>query len=639
MISFADLCLRRGSKELLSGASGFIYSGERIGIIGRNGCGKSSLFAALQGELSPDSGQLNLPRDLRISSVAQQTPALTCSAVDYVMSGDKTVARLLEQKERAYAQGGAQIALVEERLTEAGLWTLRPRCEELLHGLGFAQEELTKPVAQFSGGWRMRLNLAQALICPADLLLLDEPTNHLDLDTISFLQDYLKHCQATVLCISHDRFFLDSIATHILHFEGGKLIKYPGNYSAYERQRAERIKNERAQRSKEEAALSRMQAFVDRFRYKASKARQAQSMLKAMDRLKLTAVTQEESPYSIVFQDPGRTVDVLADLGDLDAGYETAHPVLHDIKLSLYAGDRVGLLGSNGKGKSTFIKTLCGVLSPLKGKVALGKDVKIGYFAQHEQDALREDLTALDNLKLLDPKAREKDLRAFLGSFNFSGDLALQKVSSLSGGEQARLALAQVAYTKPNLLLLDEPTNHLDLDMREALEVALASYPGALILVSHDRYLLDAICDKLWVIEEGTIREFAGDLNDYNERLKEQQRAYAASLRSQGRADTERPALGAKEQRRQEAAFRESLKPLKQKLKTCEGELEKVQKRLTEIDAQLSDTKLYAGDSGNIEKLLKERSELSTQQEELEAQWLTVQDELEKKESEHEQNS
>ena len=629
----------RGTKILIDHASAAIYPGQKVGIIGRNGCGKSSLFAAIRGEISAETGNINVPRNLSISSVAQQTPALEEEAIEYVIDGDKHLRELQLQKEKAMAAGdGNKIGLLEDLLGQAGAWTIKPRAEELLHGLGFADHEMHKSVKEFSGGWRMRLNLAQALICKSDLLLLDEPTNHLDLDTIIFLENYLKAYEGTILCISHDRDFLDSFVSHILHFEAGKLVMYTGNYGEYERLRSERIKNEVASRKREEAAIAHMQAFVDRFRYKASKAKQAQSMIKAIERVKLTAITQEESPYHIRFFDPDRTVDVLCDLKELDCGY-AQETVLHDIKLSVFAGDRIGLLGRNGQGKSTLIKTICGVIPPIKGSFALGKGVKIGYFAQHELESLRPQLSALDHLRLIDPDAPEKDLRSFLGSFAFSGDKATNTVMSMSGGEQARLALAILAYQKPNLLLLDEPTNHLDLDMREALSVGLASYSGALILVSHDRYLLEAIASKLWLVDNGKVIEFDGDLNDYQDYLNLQNKEYKEKLRAQKHdlASNQAKAQNYKsrEQKKADAAFRASLRPLKLEVERLEKQMEQCKKRLNEIDEALADSNLYNNDKDKVESLLKERAKFSSDNDELEMQWLEKQEEIENKTQEY----
>lgn len=629
----------RGSKNLLENASASIFPGQKVGIIGRNGCGKSTLFAAIKGEIAPELGSLTVPRNFKISAISQQTPSLDISALDYVKQGDKALTELLAQKEKAYAENnGEKIALIEDKLGIAGVWTIDSRAKILLHGLGFAEDEMQKAVKEFSGGWRMRLNLAQALIYKSDVLLLDEPTNHLDLDTIIFLENYLKSFEGTILCISHDRDFLDTFCSHILHFESNHLVMYTGNYSDYERLRAERIKNEKANRRREEASLAHMQDFVERFRYKASKAKQAQSMLKAIDRLKLTAVTQEESPYHIKFADPERTVDIIADLKELDCGYSENDIILKKVNLMLIAGDRIGLLGRNGQGKSTLIKTLCSVLKPVHGTVTLGKGIKIGYFAQHELDQLSGQMSALDHLRAIDHNAKEKDLRTFLGSFSFSGDKATQKVEDMSGGEQARLALAIVAYQKPNLLLLDEPTNHLDLDMREALSLALSTYKGALILVSHDRHLLEAIADKLWLIDDGNVSEFNGDLNDYQEFLNKKNREYKEKLNEKAQNQPKQNLFSekakaqtykTKEQKKLEAQKRQSLRPLKLEIEKLEKQMEKIKKSLADIDTTLSDLELYSKEPEKVEILSIERAKLSDELDECEIAWIEKQDELE----------
>lgn len=629
----------RGSKYLLENASASIFPGQKVGIIGRNGCGKSTLFAAIKGEIAPELGSLTVPRNFKISAVSQQTPSLDISALDYVKQGDKDLTELLAQKEKAYAENnGEKIALIEDKLGIAGVWTIDSRAKILLHGLGFAEDEMQKALKEFSGGWRMRLNLAQALIYKSDVLLLDEPTNHLDLDTIIFLENYLKSFEGTILCISHDRDFLDTFCSHILHFESNHLVMYTGNYSDYERLRAERIKNEKANRRREEASLAHMQDFVERFRYKASKAKQAQSMLKAIDRLKLTAVTQEESPYHIKFADPERTVDIIADLKELDCGYSENDIILKKVNLMLIAGDRIGLLGRNGQGKSTLIKTLCSVLNPVHGTVTLGKGIKIGYFAQHELDQLSGQMSALDHLRAIDHNAKEKDLRTFLGSFSFSGDKATQKVEDMSGGEQARLALAIVAYQKPNLLLLDEPTNHLDLDMREALSLALSTYKGALILVSHDRHLLEAIADKLWLIDDGNVSEFNGDLNDYQEFLNKKNREYKEKLNEKIQKQPNQNLVSekakaqtykTKEQKKLEAQKRQSLRPLKLEIEKLEKQMEKIKKSLADIDTTLSDLELYSKEPEKVEILSIERAKLSDELDECEIAWIEKQDELE----------
>ncbi len=637
----------RGSHVLVEHGSAALYDKHKIGIIGRNGCGKSSLFAAIRGELTPDLGSISVPSGLRISSVSQQTPALETSAVEYVIDGDKQLRELQRQREEAMRAGdGNLIAILEDKLGTAGAWDVHARAENLLDGLGFAREEMSRPVREFSGGWRMRLNLAQALIAPSDLLLLDEPTNHLDLNTIMYLEGRLKAYEGTLLCISHDRDFLDSFCSDILHFENKRLSLYKGNYSAYEKLRAERIRAEKAARRREDAIVAHMQAFVDRFRYKASKAKQAQSLIRAIDRMKLTAVTQEESPFSFSFPEPQRTVQVIASMSEVNAGYGPQETILKDINLQLLAGDRIGLLGSNGQGKSTFIKTLCGLLPPQHGTLTLGHGIKIGYFAQHELEELNPELSALEHLQALDPKATERDLRSFLGSYAFSGDKALLRCGSLSGGEQARLALAVIAFQKPNLLLLDEPTNHLDLEMREALSVALAEYPGALLLVSHDRHLLEAIAEKLWLVEDGRVREFDGDLNDYQNYLNEKHRRFAEAARA-GRAaaaavrepSASARAYKSREDKREMARFRASLRPLKLKAEQLEQNIARRRGRLEEIDAVMAEGSIYQQPGAQLSALMKERAALCAEVDELENEWLLLSEDIEQKIKAHEEGT
>ncbi|MGN0915521.1 MAG: ABC-F family ATP-binding cassette domain-containing protein [Succinivibrio sp.] len=638
MISLSDITVMRGVKTLLNGASCSIFPGYKVGIIGRNGCGKSTLFSVIKGELSPEKGSLSIPKDFKISSVSQQTPSIETSALDYVKEGDLELQRLLKEKEHAYAvNDGNRIAEIEDKLGIAGAWTIDSRARILLHGLGFSENEMTKSVSQFSGGWRMRLNLAQALVYKSDILLLDEPTNHLDLDTIIFLENYLKSYEGTIMCVSHDRDFLDTFCSHILHFEASKLVMYTGNYTDYERLKAQRIQNEKANRKREEAHLAHMQEFVDRFRYKASKAKQAQSMLKAIEKVKLTAVTAEESPYHISFKEPDRTVDVICDMKDLDCGYDNK-AVLNKVNLMITRGDRIGLLGRNGQGKSTFIKTLCSVIPPVNGIFTIGKGISIGYFAQHELDFLKGGMSALDHLYAIDKSAKEKDLRTFLGGFSFSGDKATQKVESMSGGEQARLALALIAYQKPNLLLLDEPTNHLDLDMREALTLALASYNGALILVSHDRHLLEAIAEKLWLVDGGKVSEFDGDLSDYQKFLDDKNREYREMISAKKAQDKavappsesqSSQGYKSREQKKLEAQKRQALRPLKLEIEKLEKTISSLKKQIDEIDEQMSQSDFYS-DSQKVQEVSIKRAELSDSLEETEMEWLLKQDEYEK---------
>ena len=619
----------RGSRTLFEGASLTIYKGNKVGITGRNGCGKSSLFSALLHTLQPEQGEISYPKDLRIATVSQEVSDEDISAVDYVVRGDAQVSELMAQKQQALeANDGERIAAIEDQLGIAGAWDIRSRAGALLFGLGFKLEELDRKITEFSGGWRMRLNLAQALIVRSDLLLLDEPTNHLDLDAILFLEDFLRSYPATLLCISHDRDFMDSFATHILHFDHGQLVLYRGNYSEFERQRAERMKAQEALRKKQEQTLAHMQAFVDRFRYKATKAKQAQSLLKAIDRIALTALTVQESPFTFEFFEPERTPDIVLQATGLCCGYGT-QKVLSDVELMVLSGERIGLLGANGQGKSTLIKTLCRVIKPLSGKVGWGRDIKIGYFAQHEMDTLQAGQSALWHLQQLDPEAPQKDLRNFLGSFAFD-DRALSKVSDLSGGERARLALALIVYQRPNLLLLDEPTNHLDMQMREALYVALAKYDGALMVVSHDRHLLEMTTNRLYLVEDGTFREFDGDLGDYQayilskRRLQKPVRGGAPAPRHSSQAR--------REQKQSDAAFRQSLRPLKLEIERIEKRMSEAQDEMGRIDGLLSS----AGGGGDMQELLIKRAQFAKDNSALEELYLEKLQELEDLQKEYE---
>src|SRR5438874_9329059 len=519
MIRFSQVTLARGAKPLLEGADLAVNAGERIGLIGANGSGKSSLFALLRGELHADKGDVELPAHWRIAHVAQETPALGRSAVDYAIDGDDALRAVQEKLELAEAANdGALIAELHAQLGDADVYTARPRAESLLFGLGFKTEELGKPVSTFSGGWRMRLNLAQALMCRSDLLLLDEPTNHLDLDAIIWLEDWLRRYPGTLIVISHDRDFLDGVVKAIVHIDQKKLRRYTGDYSSFETQRAQAVVLAAAQVEKQARERAHLQSFIDRFRAKATKARQAQSRMKMLAKMEELAPLHVAAPFAFEFRDPERSPDPLLVLEDAVAGYPDKR-VLSDVKLSLRANERIGLLGVNGAGKSTLVKTIAGVLPVLDGSATFNKGLEIGYFAQHQVEMLRDDESPLRHLRRMAPQAREQDLRNYLGSFNFPGDMATDPVENFSGGEKARLALALIVWQRPNLLLLDEPTNHLDLDTREALTVALAQFEGTLVLVSHDRHLLRATTDKLLIVANGTLREFDGDLEDYRDSL------------------------------------------------------------------------------------------------------------------------
>jgi ATP-binding cassette, subfamily F, member 3 len=524
MIRFTRITLRRGAKVLLEDADLVLNPGDKIGLIGNNGAGKSSLFALLRGELQADQGEVDYPQRWRVAHVAQETPPLERSAIDYAIDGDTTLRRLeAELAEAEAADDGERIGSVYADLADADAWTVRSRAERLLHGLGFSHEQMEQPVATFSGGWRMRLNLAQALMCPSDLLLLDEPTNHLDLDAILWVEEWLKKYAGTLVIVSHDRDFLDGVVNVIVHIDSQKLKRYGGHYSDFERQRAAAVVLAAGMIEKQQRERAHLESFINRFKAQASKARQAQSRMKMLAKMEDLAPLHVSSPFQFEFREPLRAPDPLLVMEDVVAGYRledgTEKPVLGGIRFSLQSGQRYGLLGINGAGKSTLIKTIAGELKPLSGTANFNKGLAIGYFAQHQVEMLRHDESPLWNLARVAPRVREQELRGFLGGFNFPGEMALSPITHFSGGEKARLALAMIVWQRPNLLLLDEPTNHLDLETREALTVALAQFEGTLVLVSHDRHLLRATTDQFLIVADGQLQPFDGDMDDYRDWL------------------------------------------------------------------------------------------------------------------------
>src|SRR6201991_2559145 len=523
MISFRRFALRRGSRLLLSDIDLALQSGWRLGVIGRNGCGKSSLFAALKGELEADAGELDMAGKARMASVAQETPALPDPAIEYVLGGDVEIAAALKAESDALdANDMDGVAAAHHRIEELNGYDARARAGRLLHGLGFPAETHERAVASFSGGWRVRLNLARALMAPSDLLLLDEPTNHLDLDAVLWLEEWLRRYQGTLLIISHDREFLDGVITHTMHLHDGKAKLYTGNYSAFERLRAEQLRQQQIAHEREQAERAHLQSFVDRFKAKASKAKQAQSRMKRLEKMAGTEAVRADRPFRFQFAEPDRVPTSMLRLEEVDAGYGDK-VVLSNVGFGLETGDRIGLLGPNGAGKSTLVKTLVGEVPMLSGERTAHPDLVLGYFAQHTVESLVEGETPIDHLRTIAPNVSTQDFRDFLGKWNFPGDRAFEVVDGFSGGERARLALALIAWRKPNVLLLDEPTNHLDLEMREALAEALSDFPGAIVLVSHDRHLTGLVCDTFWRVADGKVEEFDGDLDEY-----------AAWLRSRG---------------------------------------------------------------------------------------------------------
>jgi len=657
MIRFQQLSLMRGVKPLLEQADATLNPGDKIGLIGANGAGKSSLFSLLRDELHPDQGEIDFPAKWRMAYVAQETPALDRAAIEYAIDGDTTLRKLeaelahLEHQPESAANGN-RLGELHAALADADAYTVRARAEQLLSGLGFTVEQMQQPVASFSGGWRMRLNLAQALMCPSDLLLLDEPTNHLDLDAIIWLEDWLKRYAGTLIIISHDRDFLDGVVQVILQIDERKLKRYTGNYSSFERQRAAQLVLAQGMMEKQMRERAHLQSFIDRFKAKATKAKQAQSRMKALAKMEELAPLHAAAEFSFEFREPLSAPNPLLLLEDVDAGYRidnaqggTSKVIVSGINLSLQIGQRLGLLGMNGAGKSTFIKTLAGDLPPLAGKVLSGKGLTIGYFAQHQLEMLRHDESPLWHLAKLAPTTREQELRNFLGSFNFAGEMATSAIAPFSGGEKARLALALIVWQRPNLLLLDEPTNHLDLETREALTVALAQFEGTLIVVSHDRHLLRATTDQFIIVADGKLQPFDGDLDDYRDWLfksklndKGAQTTPAPAAQGKAAADSVSAASAAnpdrRAQKRAEAEDRQKLsalkKPLEARIKRLEEQIAKRHAQKAELDARLADPAIYAAEQKEtLKTLLADQAYVAKELDQLEAEWLEQQEALE----------
>ncbi|NII74608.1 ATP-binding cassette subfamily F protein 3 [Dyella sp. SG562] len=635
MIAFRHFALRRGARLLLSDIDLVIQSGWRLGVVGRNGCGKSSLFAALQGQVEADAGELDLPARLRLASVAQETPALPDPAIEYVMGGDEELAIALRDELDAQARGDTEaMAKAHHRIEELHGYDARARAGRLLHGLGFAPETHERAVREFSGGWRVRLNLARALMAPSELLLLDEPTNHLDLDAVLWLEEWLRRYQGTLLVISHDREFLDGVITHTLHLNEGRAKLYTGNYSAFERQRAEHLRLQQIAHEREQAERAHLQSFIDRFKAKASKAKQAQSRMKRLEKMAGTEAVRAERSFRFQFAVPERLPDSMLQLEEVTAGYPddgggAPAAILHDVRFRLEAGDRVGLLGPNGAGKSTLVKTLVGELAPLAGERKTHKDLKIGYFAQHTVESLHEGSSPLQHLQDKAPGVGTQVLRDFLGGWNFAGDRAFESVDGFSGGERARLALALIAWDKPNLLLLDEPTNHLDLDMREALADALADFDGALVLVSHDRHLLGMVCDSFWRVADGQVEGFDGDLDDYARWLRARGSSPKKNAPANSTSANSTSAVSAADRRRAAAAQRENEKATRQKVKKIETRMAAIDEELGKLEAKLADPEVYNGSTAEMMKLGQRQAELRREKETLEAEWLELYELLE----------
>jgi ATP-binding cassette subfamily F protein 3 len=625
VITFRKVALRRGAKLLLEGADAAIHPGERVGLVGPNGCGKSSLFALIRDELHADAGEVEIPPGWVIAHVAQEAFGLERSAIEFVMDGDAELRRVEAALAAAEAGGDVDgLAAAHDVYAHIEGYAARARAAALLDGLGFAQDDFGRRVGEFSGGWRMRLNLARTLMCRSHLLLLDEPTNHLDLDAVVWLEGWLAAYRGTLIVVSHDREFLDAVAGTILHIDGRRLRRYTGNYSAFEAQRAAQLANEQAMYARQQREVARLERFVDRFRAKATKARQAQSRIKALERMELIAPAHVDSPFSFHFREfPGSPDPVLV-LEDAAVGYE-GRPVLAGVTLTVQAGARIGLLGRNGAGKTTLVKLLAGKLPALAGERREGRNLRVGYFAQHTLEVLRSDESPLAQLARIDPRAREQALRNYLGGFDFSGDMATAPVAGFSGGEKARLALALIVWQQPNLLLLDEPTNHLDLDMREALALALQEFEGAMVLVSHDRHLLRTATDSLMLVADGRLAAFDGDLEDYRawldaRRAGDKPRSTAGSLR--------------REQKRAEAEARQALarsrRPLEKRLAAVEADIARLEREKSQLEAKLASASFYqSGDQDEVAAALRERAKVALALEKAEAEWLDLQARLE----------
>lgn len=628
MIEIKNLSLQRGNKQLLNNASLTIYPGQRIGLIGKNGTGKSSLFALIEGKISHDSGDIRLPKHWQLATVKQETPALDIPALDYVLQGDselQLLQQLLQQAEDD--DDGFKQAEYHARLDEIGAYSAPARAAKLLNGLGFSQQEQQQPVKSFSGGWRMRLNLAQALMCRTDLLLLDEPTNHLDLETVLWLEQHLAGLDTTQIIISHDRDFLNATTTQTVELTQQQLILYGGNYDFYQQERAQRLTQQQAAYLKQQAHIQHLQSFIDRFKAKATKAVQAQSRIKALARLERIAPAHLDSEFSFQFAQPDHLPNPLLKLEHISLGYGDK-TVLHDIDLSVESGARYGLLGVNGSGKSTLIKAISGSLKPLSGQVIRAEKLKIGYFAQHQLETLRADQSPVWHIQQLSPAVREQEIRNFLGSFAFIGDMALQPIAPFSGGEKARLALAMIVWQKPNLLLLDEPTNHLDLDMRHALTVALQTFKGALIVVSHDRSLLESTTDALIYLSDGELKHFDGDLSNYRQwRLTQDQ--HNGEQPQDSRDNHNR-----KEQKRIEAQQRQQrarlIKPLLKNIEKAERDMGNWQQQRKQHEAFLASEEAYLDENQTkLQQTLTQLAELKVKLAQTEEKWLEWQQEVE----------
>ena len=630
MLSLNNVSLRRGRKLLFENASFQVHAGQRLGLVGANGCGKTSLFSMLLGELENDGGDLVLDPRLQIAHVAQQSPSGAQSALDFVQDGDRELRQVQHRLREAESSGNdGAVHDCYERLETIDGFSAESRAARLLDGLGFASDEIGRPVETFSGGWRMRLNLAQALMCRSDILLLDEPTNHLDLPAILWLERWLKRYTGILMVVSHDRDFLDGVCTRIAHIENLEIRVYNGNYSDFETLRAARLAQQQSMFKRQQKEAKHLQSYVDRFRYKASKARQAQSRLKMLERMTAIAPAHVDSPFRFRFMEPDRQPQHLLHLEDVNAGYED--PVLSAIDLPVAGGDRLGLLGVNGAGKSTLVKAMADGSTVLSGERTLGRHTRVGYFAQHQLDQLDPEHSPADHLRAREPGIPEPEMRRYLGGFGFGGERIFEPVEPFSGGEKARLVLALMIRDKPNLLLLDEPTNHLDLEMRQALSMALVEFSGAIVVISHDRHLLRSVCDDLLVVHDGRVERFDRSIDDYASWLQEQEQSESSTTCDTTEGRKSRP-LDRKQQRRDEAEKRRILKPLTDEVRRLERDMEAARKKLELKDKALSDQELYTdpGRKQELTGLLQEQAGLRSDIESMESAWLEASEALER---------
>jgi ATP-binding cassette subfamily F protein 3 len=619
VISLRNFALRRGERLLLSDVDLTMHAGYRVGVVGRNGTGKSSLFAAIRNEIEADKGDIDLPGKVRIASVAQETPSLPDPAIEFVLSGDVDVAAALRAEAKALAdEDWEAVAMAHHRLEEVNGYDASARAGKLLHGLGFPGDTHQRAVSSFSGGWRVRLNLARALMTPSDLLLLDEPTNHLDLDAVLWLEQWLLKYPGTLLLISHDREFLDNVTTHTLHLHGGKAKLYTGDYTAFERQRSEQLRLQQITHEKSMAERAHLQSFIDRFSASAAKAKQAQSRVKRLAKMAGTEAVRAERELVIEFVQPQRLPFSLIRLNHVDAGYGEDTVILKDVAFGLEAGDRIGLLGVNGAGKSTLVKTLVGDLAPIHGDRSCHPDVRIGYFAQHTVESLKPAQSPIDHLRDLSPDAPTQSFRDFLGKWNFPGDRAFESVDGFSGGERARLALALIAWRQPNVLLLDEPTNHLDLEMREALAEALSLFEGAIVMVSHDRHLIGLVCETYWRVADGVVEPFAGDLDEYAAWLRS--RATAQGNKPPKIPETPLPAVPAAKP----AAPAKKVNP--HKLAQAEARVAELEGKLAALETELADPAVYAQGGARVAEIGRQQTQLRDALATAEAEWSALYD-------------